>query len=468
METARGSGMFKLLTTRTPARIVSRVDLGPIIASVSAIVFLGFSGTELEAANRWASFQNGGQTRIVEPGKLPLKWSMDKGIVWAAELGGYGQSTPVVWSDQVIVTFTSGGMKQKLHIRALELATGKLAWEHTSENSTPEKSSNYVSRAAPSPVADNDGVNAFFEGGNLIGLNHQGKVRWERDLVKDYGPIKARHGLASSLEQNNEHVFVWVERTQEPFILAVSKKTGKTTWKVAGVGKTAWSSPRLVNVDGRPQLVLSAIGRIIGLDPSSGTRLWEFEDVANNTTPTPMPLGGGRFLLGASEGRGQGSVGPKKSCGVIEISKKENGSFAAKYVWRAAKATSSFGSPIVAGDNAYFVSRSGVVYCLNAKTGKQRYAKRSAGSVWATPMHIGNRIYLFGRNGTTTVIGDGNKFEVLAQNTLWALDPPKPAPAAEGGRGAPPSFGGPVLYAVAVAGDKFLLRRGDRLYCVSE
>ena len=54
------------------------------------------------------------------------------------------------------------------------------------------------------------GVIAFFEGGNVLALNRKGELRWQRDLVADYGPIRARHGLGSSLEQNDEHVFVWI------------------------------------------------------------------------------------------------------------------------------------------------------------------------------------------------------------------------------------------------------------------
>ncbi len=411
------------------------------------------------ATDRWPSFQNGGQLRI-EADNLPLTWSSAKAIAWNVALDGYGQSTPVIWSDSVYVTFCSGDMKEKLHVRALEFGSGETRWSHTLDNSSPEKNSNYVSKAAPSPVADDDGVIAFFEGGNLVALDHQGVVRWQRDLVKDYGAVTARHGLASSLEQDDRHVFVWVERSEAPYVLAVSKATGKTAWKVEGAEKTAWSSPRLVAVGDRQHLVLSAIGRIIGLDPASGQRLWRFEQVTNNTTPTPIPLGEGRFLIGASDGRGEQTAPSMKSNGIIQISKDKNGEYVADYLWRADKATTSFGSPIVAGNNAYFVNRAGVIYCLDAKTGKQHYAKRSAGSVWATPLHVGNRIYLFGRNGTTTVIGDGNEFELLAENTLWKAEPSKQPATGPGG------FGGPVLYAAAVARNKIVLRRGDRVYCI--
>ena len=421
---------------------------------ITSALLLSFHLPLIFAEDSWSSFQNGGQPYARE-GHLPLKWNVSEGITWTTPLDGYGQSSPVIWNDAVYVTFCSGDNKENLHIRSVALGSGNTNWEHKFANASPEEASNYVSKAAPTPVVDADGVVAFFEGGNLIALEHDGSVRWQRDLVKEYGAIAARHGLGASLEHDEQWVYVWVERTEEPYVLAADKKTGETKWKVPGVGATAWSSPRLVPVDGEQHLVLSASGRIVGLDPATGKQLWKFEDIASNTTCTPMPLGKGRFLIGASEGRGEESAAGPKSCGVIGIERNEQGEFSARYVWRSDKATSSFGSPIAADGNAYFVNRSGVVYCLDLESGEQHYAQRTDSSTWATPIHCDDRIYLFGRSGTTTVLATGDKFKVLAENPLW-----KSEEAAEGAFGS-------VLYAAAVADGKCVLRRGDRLYCVA-
>ena len=77
-----------------------------------------------------------------------------------------------------------------------------------------------------------------------------------------------------------------------------------------------------------------------------------------------------------------------------------------------------------------------------------------------------DRIYLFGRNGTTTVIREGNRFEELARNTLWESDPGT-AEEADGAPGAA-RFSGPVLYAAATAGNRIVLRTGDTVFCLSQ
>ena len=132
-------------------------------------------------------------------------------------------------------------------------------------------------------------------------------------------------------------------------------------------------------------------------------------------------------------------------------------------MWQADKATSSFGSPVVVDERAYFVNRVGVVFCLDLETGKAVFNGRSPSkSVWATPFASGDHIYLFGKDGTSAVIRRGDKLEVVARNKLWNVES-KPEAQEQGGPG---NFGGPVLYAAATSGDRLLLRRGDTLFAV--
>ena len=409
----------------------------------------------------WRQFQNGGKVSNEKTvPQLPTTWNESSGIRWKLDVSGYGQSSPVVAGDRIYLTSVEGEMKDKYHLMAIGLRTGDVLWKKEIKNPSPTKSSNYVSRAAPTPVCDADGVIAFFEGGVIAAYSPEGGLRWELNLVSKYGSLSARHGLASSLEQNDSHVFVWIEREKDPYVVALNKKDGKEVWKSKGLGVTTWSSPRLVPIQSGHHLVLSGIGKIAGYDPKSGKQLWSFDEIAGNSTPTPIPVGNGKFLIGASTGRGEQSSGKAaRSNGLIQISESE-GKFSAKFVWQAEDATSTFGSPLAHQGFAYFVNRVGVLYCLDLKTGKQVYASRTKSSIWATPIGIGENIYLFGKDGTTTVVAAGDKFDKKATNTLWKSDPtPKEGPG---------SFGGHVLYAGVNGGDCLLLRRGDRLYCIGK
>jgi len=428
------------------------------LAAVASLPLTPAQSEERKAAT-WPSFQNGGQIQVTS-GRLPLRWSPDENIAWQAAIEGYGQSSPVVRDNLIVVTSTSGPNKEKFHLAAFDLTSGEKQWQKDFANPSPEKNTNYVSRAAPTPVADAQGVVALFEGGLCVAFGYDGDVRWQRDLVKDYGAITARHGLGSSLEQDADHVFVWIEREEDPYLVALDKKGGKTVWKAPGLGATSWSSPRLIPTADGPQLICSASGKLAGFDPGSGKRLWTFEEISNNTTCTPFPVGEGSFLIGASDGRGASSGGGAKYNGVIQITKTA-GEYSADFLWQAAKASSSFGNPVVAGDNACIVNRSGVLFQLDVKTGEQRSTTRlQSGGIWAAPLVVGDHLYLFGYKGVTSVISLDDNKEVAA-NRVW-----KEEAKAEATEGAPGASGGGVLYAAIAAPPYLILRRGDRIYAV--
>jgi outer membrane protein assembly factor BamB len=410
-----------------------------------------------DGEKHWCGFQNCGQGIDFE---LPISWGAAAGTVaWQSDIKGYGQSSPVVYAETVFATSTSGDNKDMFHVSAFDLQTGESLWTIDFDNPTLEENNSYVSRSAPSPVVDANGLYVFNEGGFLAALDHGGSLLWKRDLVAEFGPIKARHGLASSLEQDKDSLYVWVERGDSPYLMSVSKKTGQTLWKSAGLGATTWGSPRLIDVDGRQHLVCSASGRVVGFDPSTGDRLWELTGLANNTSSTPMPVSEGRFFISASDGRGEESAAnAQKSNGLVEVTRRENGSYQADFLWRAEKASCSFGSPIVAGGKVWLVNRTGALYQLDLQTGAQLSVERvKAGSIWASPLSDSKHVFFFGQKGTTSVIDivTGNE---VATNSLWESTPAVP--------GEPAVTSDHVQYAAVASQGSLLIRRGDRLYAI--
>ncbi len=406
-------------------------------------------------AQHWSTFQNGGA--VNQPGKLATKWSPESGIAWQKKLAGYGQSSPVVFKNTIFVTSVTGPNKEKINVEALSVTDGSRKWIYSHANSTPQENTVMISRAAPTPACDELGVIAMFGGGNLLALDHEGQLRWQRDFADEYGDVKARHGLAASLEQNDDLVFVWVERTEKPYIVAIDKTNGQTAWKVDGVGGTSWGSPRLIAIGNTKHLVLSASGKLVGLNPKSGERLWEFDDIAGNTSVTPIPLGSGALLIGSTGSR-EGT--PVKPCsGVLEVKAEENG-YDVSWRWSSKKLTCSFGSPLVFDRRAYFVNRTGIVNCHDLDSGEKVYTGRiTGGQMWATPLAANNLLYFFGNSGVTTIVQPADELKIISKNQLWELEAKDDQ--------SPNSFSGLVLYAAIISGERLLLRRGDKVFAVT-
>jgi outer membrane protein assembly factor BamB len=116
-------------------------------------------------------------------------------------------------------------------------------------------------------------------------------------------------------------------------------------------------------------------------------------------------------------------------------------------MWRSAGATSSFGSPLIYEGVAYSVSKDGVVYGLDPKTGNEFWNARLPASCWASPIGGAGRIYFFTRDGVCVVAKPGKEFERLAENRL-------------------PVKG--KVYGVAAVEGAFLVRTGNSLVRVGK
>ncbi len=420
-------------------------------------------GSEDPSANVWPGFLGAGASSVTAE-SVPLEWAPDRNMAWKHELVGEGQSSPIVWDGQVYVTTVEGPMKDTNHLLAFDAKSGKAQWDYAFPTSLPVKNTLYVSRAAPTPAADANGVYVFFESGDLVALDHSGKLRWQRSLTKDFGKFDNEFGIGSSLAQSVDALFVLADHKGPSYLLAVNKTDGKDLWKVDRTSRISWASPALLNIAGRDQLIVSSDGALDAYDPADGKLLWTLGDLGGNAMTTPLQSADGTILVGATAGeRGQyAAVAPKSNIAVRVVEK--DGALTTEKLWTADKALASFASPIVYQGLAYWVNQVGVVFCFDAATGEKKYNARLAETCWATPVGIGDRIYFFGKDGGTTVLATGPEHKQLAVNRTWRVEDIKVAGDDPGAK----MFGGPIQYGVAVAQGSFFVRTGNMLYCIRQ
>ncbi|XZE34732.1 PQQ-binding-like beta-propeller repeat protein [Pirellulaceae bacterium SH501] len=441
-----------------------------------------------ESNSKWPTFLGVGLSNTSDGNLAPIHWDSKTNVAWVAKLQGYGQSSPIVWENDVYLTCIDGPMKDVNRVQCVDLNTGAVRWTHNASTKNLIPNDDYHSRGAMSPVADARGVVAGFESGLVVALDRSGNLRWSIDLFEKYGSTETNHGISSSLCQNEEHVFVWVQRKDDPYVVALKKDSGEEAWRVERPAGVAWGSPIMLPMeDGSTHMVMSCSGRdggagfLCGLDVATGKELWKLEGLSGNSSQTPYMVAPGKVLVGASAGR---EGGPSKEAiatnGLVKIVKTESG-YKADYVWRSQRATSGFCSPCYYDGYAYFTDRRGIVTCMDIESGEVAYSERLDQSVWATPFGIGDKLYFIGEVGTSLVLRSGPKFEKLATNVLWEDDaeaqyaPPSRPMRGEGnaeGAGKPaiqteiPKTK-PRQYAAVYVGNKLLIRRGDQLYAIA-
>ena len=398
---------------------------------------------DLEEATNWTSFRNGGHS--MASGELPIEWSATDGVAWELELTGYGQSTPVVFQGRVYVTSVVGPKKEGVRVTCLDLTSGDEIWSKQFDSATQGESNYMHSRAAPTPAVDEHGVYAFFEGGDLISLAHDGATRWEKDLAEKYGPFQNNHGLGSSLAQSDELVFLNLEHQGPSRFVAIDKKSGETRWEVERPSGSSWTSPIVISSSSGESVVVSSAGSVTAYEVNSGKEQWTIDGLEGNSVPSPT-FDGMNLLIGARlpELGSTAEAGKSNLCMVLN----DDGQFDIR--WRATKVFSDYASPVATDGCVYYLNKAGVLFCLDLATGESHYTERLGVECWATPLVADGRVYFFGKNGETVVIKSGPTFEKVAVNQLWDLsNPPKPesyvefqgsghghgGPGGEGGRG---------------------------------
>ena len=429
----------------------------------------------LHAGDNWSSFHNGGNTSI-DAAHLPLTWTPDEGIDWSVPLPGYGQSAPVVWNGRLYLTAVEGDNKESNILLACDVQSGEPLWTRRSEATVTVRNSYMVSRAAPTPLVDDKGVYVLFESGDLRAFSHDGQPLWKRTLFDGNGrEFQNGHGYGASPAQTKYAVNVLVDHRGPSYLLAVSKKTGDTLWKTERSSRSSWTSPRVVQVGKQTQVVVSSSGTVDGYDADTGEVLWSHTGLSGNLIPSAS-VSGGRVFVGAAVSRTDPdarSAAASNCC--LQITPDSAAGY--RVLWQSKKAVCDYTSPLAHRGHVYYINKVGVLYCLDAATGEQRYAHRFGHPCWAQPIAAGDRIYLFGKDGVTTVIAAGPEFKSLSTNRLWNEDtPPRPTrsfdyePQGEKDtrpREATDEYLDPIVYAAIAIDDAFAIRLGTHLFRVS-
>jgi outer membrane protein assembly factor BamB len=371
-------------------------------------LFLLATTLTASSANVWPGFRGDGHSHT-NARQLPLTWSETKNIAWQIDLPAYGQSSPVVWRDRIFLTSVQGVNKEKLFAFCYDLKTGRALWQREAAATFTQKDDKIVSKAAPTPAVDNKRVYFFFESGDLLAFDHNGKAQWERKLAAEYGGYKTNHGLGSSIVQTDNAVVVLIAHGGSSFLLAVNKQTGQNRWKTEIKSGGGWSTPLVANHNGKSHLIVSISGGVTAYDAQNGQVVWTVEGLKGNNIPSPSLALEQNLLIAGSSDKGMN----------VAIKLGGTGNITASHIaWRAEEATANFASPLVHRGRVYFVSKVGIAYCLDAATGAEKWRQRIGGECWASPLAAGDRVYFFTNEGETFIVKAGDKYEELAKNTL--------------------------------------------------
>lgn len=385
-------------------------------------------------------------------GDAPTVWSDSRNIKWKADIPGRGHSTPVIWGDRIFLTTAiptgkpapapvviatpqesspsaagnqppgpqrrrgrdSGPQAEhKFDVLCFDRKSGKLLWQRTARVGEPHEGYHraYGSFASNSPVTDGKYVYVSFGSRGVYCYDFNGKLVWEKDLGVQMR-MRLSFGEGSAPALVGDALVLIFDHENGSFIVSLDKRTGKELWRVPREERSSWSTPLTVEHAGRKQLIVSGATRVRSYDPASGKVIWETAGLGENVIPVPVHQNGIVYVM-------SGYRDPKLMA--VRLGKEGDLSATDSILWSHTRGISYTASPVLHDNKLYVVTDNGLISVFNATSGEPHYAQTRLPKTYnlkASPVGANGKLYLATEDGDVVVIKMGEKFEVIATNTL--------------------------------------------------
>jgi len=343
--------------------------------------------------NDWAGFLGtDGSARSADT--VPQVWSDTENLFWKKDLPGKGTSSPIIVGHRLLLTcHVVDGGKGKRQVLCFDKNDGSQLWSADYPIEYQEdKFQGYITEhgySSNTPVSDGENVYVFFGKGGVHCLSLTGEKKWSFDAGK--GSSRKGWGSAASLVLYKNLVIVNAAEESKALI-ALNKTTGEEAWRQdADLIELTYGTPRIVPLDsGEEELIISVPSEVWGMNPTTGKLKWfASSPTGGNVSPSTIVNGNTVYSFGGYQQTGSVAV---------TIGGKDD------------------------------VTDSNVLWTSRSKDGTSIYRERVKGikgggrPVYASPVLIGDKIYVTTRKSGTYVYAPGEKFDPISQNVFASDD----------------------------------------------
>ncbi len=466
------------LITRTSVFLICLICLSGAGSSLS--------GNENEAGKNWNNFRGPTGNGMSTTAKPPTEWTSDKNVKWKIEIPGRGSSSPVVWGNKIFLTTAVNAepnakrppqmtrsdfirqfdenkngqlereeikkarafqkeqtakslAKHQFTVMCIDREDGKILWQDVANEKKPGESHHRDHGfATASPLTDGKHVYFHFGPNGMFCYDLDGKQVWKRT---DLGEMETRgnFGAGSSLALDGDVLVMPWDHEGQSRIEAFNAKTGETIWKTERDEPSNWATPRIVEVNGKKQVVHAGDLYSRGYDLADGKELWRSSGLSSRPVATPIVKGNIGFFASSR----QGSV-------LDAYYLDREGDISGESAWSINDKTPDCPSMLLSDNRLFFIAANrGIVSCANADDGSLFFGAQrlpTIESVYSSPVAANGKVFITGRQGNTVVIKDGNDYEIVAENNV----------------------GEPVDATLALMENQIFIRGSKHLFCIEE
>jgi len=330
------------------------------LVSSLTLLFLVAGAIQADDWPQWRGRNRDGvwsETGILEsfpPDGLKVRWRSTVGPGW---------SSPVVAKGRVYLTDSALRQpKAKERVHCFEEATGKTLWTHSNEVTYPDWAFTDGRGRGPTatPLVHAGKLYTVGNKGDLFCFEAlTGEVIWKRNLEKEYQVQEFAFNASPLIESDLLILCIGSYPGSSPSsVIALDKNTGKEVWKAPTEGLTN-SSPIVISAGRKRQLIVWTQGSVTSLNPATGKIYWQekMKTAAQDAVTTPV-FQENRLLLSGL---------------MLQLDSEKP---AASVLWPDTKAVSRrtlsiTSTALFRGDHVFSAKASGVLVCVEARTGKQ-------------------------------------------------------------------------------------------------
>ena len=372
----------------------------------------------------WAQFRGPTGQGVATARNVPLQWSETSNVRWKVPIEGHGWSSPALANGRIWLTTAvdvantsdAGGSRSRerglsLRAQAFDAESGRRVVDVEIFRLTKLRPLNPKnSFASATPIVDGDRVYVHFGADGTAALSTSGEVLWRARY-----PYESQHGGGGSpILYHDLLIFNGDGNDVDAFVVALDAKTGKERWRRdrRRPSDQAYTTPLVINVAGHDQLVSVGAYRTEAYEPETGRDIWRV-GYADGFSNVPRPVFG-RGLVFIATGFQQPTLIAVRPDGRGDVTRTH-------IAWTLTRGAPFTPSPLVAGDELYVISDSGILSVLDAVSGRLHYQQRLGGNFSASPVLADGRLYFLSEEGVTTVVAPGTTFNRLAVNRLDAV-----------------------------------------------
>jgi len=382
-----------------------------------ALVLLGTLGCcamPLRAGENWPQFRGPHADGSTRASGLSVTFGETDHVLWKTPVHGKAWSSPVVWDHQIWMT-TAAKDGGELGAVCVDAESGKIIHDVVVfKIDKPQFCHPMNSYGTPTPVIEKGRLYVHFGRYGTACLDTAtAKTLWTRqDFLCDHF-----RGPASSPILADGLLFLTFDGVDVQFLVALDKASGKTAWKrdrniTYDTEDTdyhkGYSTPALITVGGKPQLISPSAGATIAYVPQTGEEIWRVRSGGMNAAALPLFGNGLVYVTSAAGGFQLFAARPGGHGDVTDT----------HVAWKFAKNAPTRPSQILLGERLFMISDGGVISCVNAKSGESVWQKRLGGAFSASPLVAGGHIYFFGEAGEVPVVAATDEYKLLANNQL--------------------------------------------------